>query len=300
MNKITIKKFQKLSLLLLFLIGYLGLGTVNAQIGIGTTSPDASAQLELQSTAKGFLPPRMDTDARDGIGSPAEGLTIYNTDNKCLEVFDSADWISICDGSVVTSPPPPPSTVTGANGKEWMDRNLGASQVAMNSNDPASYGDFYQWGRAADGHQIRTSNTTSTNATTAVPNVDNSWDGLFITEGNSPYDWLTSQEDNLWQGVNGTNNPCPTGFRLPTVTEWDVEISSWSNAASAFASSLKLPVAGYRVRSNGGLNDAGSTGSYWSSSVSGSSAKHLYFSSSDANMYDGTRAQGYSIRCLKD
>jgi hypothetical protein len=37
-----------------------------------------------------------------------------------------------------------------------MDRNLGASQVATSSTDPASYGDLYQWGRPADGHQIRT------------------------------------------------------------------------------------------------------------------------------------------------
>jgi hypothetical protein len=38
-------------------------------------------------------------------------------------------------------------------GKTWMDRNLGASQVANSSTDAASYGDLYQWGRRADGHQ---------------------------------------------------------------------------------------------------------------------------------------------------
>lgn len=87
------------SLLLLFLISYLGLGTANAQIGIGTTSPDASAQLELQSTAKGFLPPRIDTDARNNINSPAEGLMIYNTDEKCLQWYDTNGWYDGCSGA---------------------------------------------------------------------------------------------------------------------------------------------------------------------------------------------------------
>ena len=47
-------------------------------------------------------------------------------------------------------------------GKTWMDRNLGASQVATSSSDAAAYGDLYQWGRRADGHQCRNSPTTTT------------------------------------------------------------------------------------------------------------------------------------------
>lgn len=91
-----------------------------------------------------------------------------------------------------------------STGEIWMDRNLGASQVATSSTDAAAYGDLYQWGRAADGHQCRTSNTTSTNATTDTPSH-----GDFILEGGSPQDWRVPQNDNLWQGVNGVNNPCP-------------------------------------------------------------------------------------------
>jgi len=92
--------------LLSLLVVLIGLNTTNAQIGIGTTSPDASASLELQSTTKGFLPPRMDSDARDGIGSPAEGLTIYNTDEKCLQWYDTNGWYDGCSGAtygVITS-----------------------------------------------------------------------------------------------------------------------------------------------------------------------------------------------------
>ena len=53
---------------------------------------------------------------------------------------------------------------------------------------------------------------------------------------------------NLWQGVNGINNPCPSGYRIPTEAELDAEHLSWSsdNSAGAIASALKLPMAGYR------------------------------------------------------
>ncbi len=201
-----------------------------------------------------------------------------------------------------TPPTPTPNVTNPTTGEIWMDRNLGASQVATSSTDANAYGDLYQWGRAADGHESRTSATTSTNATSAVPNDGNAWDGFFITVGSSPYDWLTPQDDNLWQGVSGTNNPCPSGYRLPTEAEWEAERTSWSsnNAAGAFASPLKLPVAGFRYYSNGTLSNVGSIGLYWSSTVSGTFARHLFFSSSNANMSSSNRANGFSVRCLKD
>ena len=52
-------------------------------------------------------------------------------------------------------------TVTSTTGQVWMDRNLGASRVATSSTDSAAYGDLYQWGRGTDGHEKRTSSTTS-------------------------------------------------------------------------------------------------------------------------------------------
>ena len=64
------------------------------------------------------------------------------------------------------------------------------------------------------------------------------------------YDWRSPQNDNLWQGVNGINNPCPSGYRIPTEAELDAERLSWSsdNSAGAIASALKLPMAGYRTQ----------------------------------------------------
>jgi hypothetical protein len=124
-----------------------------------------------------------------------------------------------------------------------MDRNLGASRAATSSTDTQAYGDLYQWGRAADGHQKRNSATTSSLSSSDTPGHGN-----FILAPNSPYDWRSPQNTNLWQGVNGVNNPCPSGYRLPTEAELNAERLSWgsNNAAGAFASPLKLPVAGGR------------------------------------------------------
>ena len=183
-------------------------------------------------------------------------------------------------------------------GKIWMDRNLGATQVATSSTDVASYGDLYQWGRRADGQQCRTSPATAT-----LSSIDQPAHGNFIITGsNAPYDWRSPQNANLWQGVNGVNNPCPSGYRIPTETELNNERLSWSvnTSVGAFASPLKWTLAGGRDGSNGSLASVGTNGYYWSGTVSGSGSRYLNFGSSNAVMYDDVRASGAAVRCLKD
>jgi uncharacterized protein (TIGR02145 family) len=174
--------------------------------------------------------------------------------------------------------------------------------VATSSTDAASYGDLYQWGRATDGHQIRTSGTTTTLSSSNTPGHGN-----FILATASPYDWRSPQNTNLWQGVSGVNNPCPAGYRLPTGAEWDAERLSWStnDAAGAFSSPLKLPVAGSRYYYDGSfLGTVGSSGNYWSSTINytGITSNILYFHSSYTNASVGgnSRATGCSVRCIKD
>jgi uncharacterized protein (TIGR02145 family) len=183
-------------------------------------------------------------------------------------------------------------------GKVWMDRNLGASQVATSSTDANSYGDLYQWGRRNDGHQCRTSATTTT-----LSSVDQPTNGNFILVSAAPNDWRIPQNTNLWQGVNGINNPCPTGFRLPSEFEIESERLSWggNNSNGAFLSPLKLPNSGNRnYTTNGIITGVGNSGSYWSSSIIGTSSRHLGFSSSIAAVSTSDRANGFSVRCVKN
>ncbi len=193
-------------------------------------------------------------------------------------------------------------TVTSTTGEIWMDRNLGASRVADSSTDSLAYGNFFQWGRFADGHQCRESDKISVLASTAASSPDSVWYGKFIVGLSSPFDWLSTPNDSLWQGVNGVNNPCPNGYRLPNEAEWDAERESWgsNDLDGAFGSPLRLPVSGSRDVSSGAPFGVGSRGDYWSSSVSGANARFLLFNSSGAALLSDFRAGGRAVRCIKN
>ncbi len=187
-----------------------------------------------------------------------------------------------------------------ATGRTWMDRNLGATRAANNSNDEEAYGHLYQWGRAADGHQLRTSGSTD-----VVSSDDCPGHGEFINVPRRPADWRSPQNDNLWQGVDGINNPCPEGYRLPTLAELDAERRSWRlrerNAKGAFDSPLKLPLAGMRTSGDSFLGHDVS-GTLWSSTTDGNRATALTFGIGMVGAfrdYPG-RGLGASVRCIKD
>lgn len=188
-------------------------------------------------------------------------------------------------------------------GRIWMDRNLGASRAATSSTDAGAYGDLYQWGRFADGHQCRTSDVIST-----LSSIDQPGHGKFIAS--DMRNWRNPKNDHLWQVESRVNNPCPNGYRVPTAAEWNAETLFWSskNANGAFASPLRLPVTGYRHYADGSFFRVNSEGFYWSSTANpwSSSLRYgetyfLHFNNSSANVFSwGLRQQGYSVRCVKD
>ena len=212
----------------------------------------------------------------------------------------------------------------GADGKKWLDRNLGAKRVATTYSDTQSYGYLYQWGRANDGHQkninsytngVADSNSATSSTLSATDTVSAPDTAKFIMSPSSPYDWRSPQSPNastLWAGANGgTNNVCPAGFHVPTPAEWQTWVTALGGFTTAtcggtstcretaFNSSLKIPVAGYRSYSDGSLYDQGSGGFYWSSSVSGTNASYLYFYAAGVTPANaGTRASGLTVRCL--
>ena len=245
-------------------------------INSGTTIADLNAILPtvtgIQSTKETSYQNYID-------GNPA----LFSSPATQAEVQAMMDAISATD-------------VVGPTGKIWMDRNLGASQVATSSTDAASYGDLYQWGRTTDGHEKR-------NATVVAGPVASGSEGAnFITSGTTPNDWLSAQDDTRWGATKTANDPCPTGYRVPTETELNAErlLFATNDAAGAFGSVLKLPVAGNRYFITGAFTYVGTYGTYWSSTIGGTDARYLYFSSSNTNMYSYHRADGYSVRCIKD
>lgn len=336
------------------LLAQVGIGTATPSsklevVGAGTTSAATALKvgnasstifsvrndglIEMASTTQGFLPPRMTASQRVAIINPAQGLVLFCTDCGStgeLQLFNGATWVNMaggpvapvfsCGSSSVTFTYKGASvtygTVSGANSKCWLDRNLGAQQVATSLTDHLSYGDLFQWGRGDDGHQSVTwTNSTSgtgTAITTTLSGTDNPGHSNFISASASPYDWRTTANDNLWQGVSGTNNVCPSGWRLPTETELQAEINTWSSGSNsrekAFNSVLKLPLSGTRSSNESSTQVYAGTSPYsivyylWTSTVSGNTSMALIVlsGSSTFGFHSQHRAYGYTVRCIKN
>jgi hypothetical protein len=229
-------------------------------------------------------------------------VSIYNRVLTAAEVLENYNALRPRFGDVTN-----PTT-----GKIWMDRNLGATQVATSSTDHLAYGNLYQWGRGSDGHElINWTNGTSGEAANGQTLTQTDTPGnLFISNSSNAGDWRSTQNDNLWQGVSGmNNNPCPTAYRLPTVAEWEAESISWvqapisseNSSVGALASPLKLPMAGNRSQNNGRVpGGVGTYGSYWSSTVNSTWSYAFLFSSLTSFTNSYRRASGRSVRCIKD
>ena len=219
---------------------------------------------------------------------------------------------AVCNGSQPTVVVP----VTSSTGKIWMDRNLGASRAANAKNDYQAYGCLYQWGRGNDGHASITytmgqedgwgnnAGSAVNGSTNTLSSSDNPGNALFIKSGtNLPYDWRSPKNNNLWQGATGINNPCPTGYRVPTRTEFAAEITAYSinGGTSAYNSLHKFPLAGDRAFDSASVRDQGVDAMYWTSTASDKQAYTISIQPSAVyTNVDNGRAGGHSVRCIKN
>jgi uncharacterized protein (TIGR02145 family) len=199
-------------------------------------------------------------------------------------------------------------TVTTATGRVWLDRNLGATRVATSSTDALAYGDYYQWGRPADGHQTKylTNNNstgfTNTRSATAVPSTD-----LWIEPLDGSNDWLSTPDNTLWTGANPATNPCPAGFRIPTESEWSAERATWSstNEAGGFASPLKLTRPGMLTGfgSGGATYTAKNSFGQYLTQTAYTNGGARYFGINDSNAWfdqNYYKSHGMSVRCIQN
>jgi hypothetical protein len=210
-------KSATLSIIFLFGVFF----SSQAQVGIGTTSPNSNAALEIASINKGVLIPRVSKVNRPT--NPSSGLLIYQTDNIPGFYFYTADgWkrlYAVADNDTMTVNPNPDSstdpsanpgstgTITGADGityttvrlgdgSVWLQQNLGSSRVATSADDALSYGDLYQWGRWTDGHEKRTP-VFSRTITANEPNPNNP-DGLIKQWGVNVNPYYYQNTLNWW------------------------------------------------------------------------------------------------------
>jgi uncharacterized protein (TIGR02145 family) len=173
-------------------------------------------------------------------------------------------------------------------------------------------GGYWQWGRKGpDPSQWDDTNTPNFAHGPTGPNVSEANSGEIST-------WdQTYAPDGAWSdSIKTANDPCPAGFRLPSISQWDgVRINNtqrivgttWSNSATNYSSArlfgneLMLPAAGGRYGTSGALNYRGYYGRYWSSSeYSSYSAWALTFSSESPGTGNYYRRTGFSVRCVAE
>jgi len=91
------KKRLKNSLLLFLVVISTSILAQNNSVGIGTTTPDNSAILDLMSTNQGLLIPRNNTSGITTITTPSDGLILYNIDDKCYWFWNNSSWKRLCE-----------------------------------------------------------------------------------------------------------------------------------------------------------------------------------------------------------
>jgi len=263
---------------------------VTAQnIGIGTTTPAASAQLDVSSTTKGFLPPRMTAVQRSAIASPTNGLLVYQTDYPSgLYYFNAGVWSS------VATPTHYPSVAICS--QKWMDRNLDVTTY-RNGDTIAYVTDPAAWAALTTGAWCYYNNDPSTNAA---------------------YGKLYN-----WYAVNDPRGLAPTGWHVPSDAEWATLETTCLGGTSVAGGKMKVTGTSTWVSPNtgatntsgfaglpGGLRfndgsfvDVGSAGYWWSSTESNAAGawyRVLPFFNSSIIKGSFNKRFGISVRCLRD
>lgn len=257
-------------------------------VGIGTTAPSASAQLEVASTSKGFLPPRMTASQRILIPSPAEGLLVFQTDGtKGYYYFANSTWNSLVDEKVY-------ATVTICNQK-WMDKNLDV--ITYRNGDTIPYvPDPVRWASLTTGAWCYYDNDPATDAV---------------------YGKLYN-----WYGVTDSRGLAPAGWHIPTDPEWATLVTCLGGSSVAGG---KMKVSGTRNWADpnsdadnssgwsgqpggnradqGFFRDDKFSGLWWSNTSSSATAawyRYLLYSNGGVGRDLALKYYGFSVRCIKD
>jgi len=321
---------KQLTIFMLLLI--FSLGKVYSQgVGINEdgSTPDGSAILDVKSTTKGLLFPRMTLVQMKAISSPVAGLQIFNTTNGCMYYYNGTNWIDlqVCDCGTLTDIDGNVYQAVKIGDQCWMAEDLKVSRYP--NGDAIPYiDDNATWGALADDN--------TSDAFTVYD--DNNNDGV-VDVAHPDYGYLYSYAaaigDNWARDNNANQGVCPDGWHLPTDTEWltlenQVETGAtiaasatgwrgtdvgerlkedgtthWSSDAGTNGNSSGFTAfpGGYRRNSDGSSYVMGYYGFWWSATENSSSKAWLRLlirNIATSNRHYNNKSYGFSVRCIRD
>lgn len=261
-------------------------------VGVGTTSPAASAQLDITSTSKGLLPPRMTAAQRDSIVGPVAGLMIWCTTcgkNGEMQVYNGSGWTNMVGGAASK-----PEVLICS--QRWMAQNL----------DVTTY-------RNGDPIPKVTDNATWNSLTTGAYCYYNNDSATYAAIYGKLYNWYA---------VTDPRGLAPAGFHIPDETEW-ITLTTCLGGVNAAGGPMKQTGTLYWADPNqGATNSSGFTGlpggfrdfdgsfyflsfygTWWSSSAaSAADGKAIRLGSATTLVFSDNWNKRFacSVRCVRD
>lgn len=189
------KKFSKMIVIIVAVAISLSY-TTNAQVSINTdgSDPDASAGLDVKFSDKGFLPPRLTQNQIYYISNPAEGLVVYNSDAKELNLYNGTQWVNMSGENVF----PQIGDFFGGGVVFYLDGNVGGLICALS--DQSSGMQWYNGSFTTTGATGTAIGTGQAN-TTAI--INNQGAGSYAAQICDDYDdgtyndWYMPSKDEL-------------------------------------------------------------------------------------------------------
>ncbi|MGB4849267.1 MAG: fibrobacter succinogenes major paralogous domain-containing protein [Saprospiraceae bacterium] len=276
----------------IFLLAFILTLNISAQVGIGTTNPVSSAQLDVVSTTSGVLLPRMTQDQRDAIINPIAGLMIWC--NNCvapageLQVYNGEKWTNMIGGTS-------PSGTTTICGMICDVKNLNVDRY-RNGDPIPKVSNNSVWDTLTTGAYCYFNNDSATYAATYGKLYN--WFALNDPRGLAPEGWHIPSDDE-WTAIA----TCLGGGAIAGGPMKEAGYAHWSPPnAGATNSSGFTGLPGNNRSGSGGFITPFLQGYWWSSTPTGSAAYYRDLNYFNDDLHSGTlnKQSGLSVRCFRD
>lgn len=279
------------TILAFFLLGF----CYSQSVGIGTSTPNTSAALDITSVNKGFLPPRMSLAQRNAIVNPPAGLVVWCTDCNEMQVYNGFLWKNMSGhaASGVSYP------VIKICNDTWMLKNL-AVRTYRNGDSIPVVTDPVAWSNLTTGAMCWAYNNEALYDTIFGPLYN--WYAVNDPRGLAPEGWhVASNEEWAAAGECLGGDSIASIKMRDTSNLWNMNLPLpvFANNSSGFTG---LP--GGQRHDGGVFESLGTDGGFWWTStpttVTRAIGKLLVYDGAMILHYDVPKIYGYSVRCIKD